>query len=42
MIRPPNGAMKINVDAALSKNTRRVVVVAIARDGEGTFLVPRF
>jgi hypothetical protein len=30
--------MKINVDAALSKNTRRATVVAIARDGEGTFL----
>jgi hypothetical protein len=30
--------MKINVDAALSKNTRRAAVVAIARDGEGTFL----
>jgi hypothetical protein len=30
--------MKINVDAMLSKNTRRAAVVAIARDGEGTFL----
>ena len=38
MIRPPSGVMKINVDAALSKNTRRAAVVAIARDGEGTFL----
>jgi hypothetical protein len=31
--------MKINVDAALpKKNTRRATVVAIARDGEVTFL----
>jgi len=36
-IRPPEGVMKINVDAAISKNTGRAVAAAIARDGEGIF-----
>lgn len=37
-IRTPSGAMKINVDVALSKKYQKRCSVAIARDEEGTFL----
>lgn len=37
-IPPPSGLMKINVDAALSKNTGKVVAAAVARDGSRVFL----
>jgi hypothetical protein len=37
-IPPPTGVLKINVDAAVSKNTGRGAVVAIARDHEGMFM----
>jgi hypothetical protein len=37
-IPPPQGVMKINMDAALSKNSCIVTVAAIARDEAGTFL----
>lgn len=37
-IRPPPGCMKINVDAATSKNSPRVAIAAIARNPEGVFL----
>lgn len=36
-IPPPEGVTKINVDAAISKNTGRAVAEAIARDGAGNF-----
>jgi ribonuclease HI len=37
-IPPPTGVMKINIDAAVSKNTGRGAVAAIARDHEGMFM----
>jgi hypothetical protein len=38
-IRPPSGLVKINVDAAISKNTRTATsAVAVARDEMGHFL----
>jgi hypothetical protein len=38
-IRPPSGLVKINVDAAISKNTRTAAsAVAVARDEMGHFL----
>lgn len=37
-IPPAAGQVKINVDAALSKNSRRIAVAAIARDCEGKYL----
>ena len=36
-IPPPQGMMKINVDAALSKNSSMAVVAAVARDEAGIF-----
>ena len=36
-IPPPANMMKINVDAAISKNLGRSAAAAIARDGAGTF-----
>jgi ribonuclease HI len=36
-IPPPAGVMKINVDAAVSKNTGLGTVAAVARDAEGVF-----
>ena len=37
-IAPPAGVVKINVDAALSKNDLKVSAAAIARDENGCFL----
>jgi hypothetical protein len=37
-IPPPPGMMKVNTDAAMSKNSTRAVLAAIARDASGTFL----
>ena len=37
-IPPPEGIMKINVDAALAKNTSQASVAAVARDATGIFL----
>jgi len=37
-IRPPSGLAKINVDAAISKDTRTASGVAVARDELGHFL----
>jgi len=37
-IPPPPGLMKVNVDAALSKNSDLVALAAVARDGRGIFL----
>jgi hypothetical protein len=37
-IPPPAGSMKINVDAAISKNTNRASATTIVRDGGGQFL----
>ncbi|CAN6197568.1 unnamed protein product [Urochloa humidicola] len=37
-IPPPVNMVKINVDVALSKNTRGATAAAIARDGAGVFL----
>jgi ribonuclease HI len=37
-IPPPAGLMKINVDAAISKNTNRASAAAIVRDGGDQFL----
>ena len=37
-IPPPGGMSKLNVDAALSKNSRMASVAAVARDGAGRFL----
>ena len=34
----PSGVVKINVDAALSKNTSTASAVAIARDEDGRFM----
>ena len=36
-IPPPADTLKINVDAAISKNTGRAVAAAVARDGTGAF-----
>ena len=36
-IPPPQGMMKINVDAALSKNSSMTVIAAVARDEAGIF-----
>ena len=36
-IPPPADTMKINVDAAISKNTGRAAAAAVARDGMGAF-----
>ena len=36
-IPPPADTMKINVDAAISKNTGRAAAAAVARDGTGAF-----
>jgi hypothetical protein len=36
-IAPPESVTKINVDAAISKNTGRAAAAAIARDGAGIF-----
>jgi len=36
-IAPPESITKINVDAAISKNTGRAVAAAIARDETGIF-----
>jgi hypothetical protein len=37
-IPPPSGMSKLNVDAALSKNSRTASLAAVARDGSGSFL----
>jgi hypothetical protein len=37
-IPPPSGLVKINVDAATSKNSNKAVAAAIARDATGNFL----
>ena len=37
-ISPPPGFAKINVDAALSKNSKSVAVAAVARDSSGCYL----
>jgi len=37
-IAPPAGVVKINVDAALSKNDLKASAAAIARDENGRFL----
>ena len=37
-IPPPGGMLKVNVDAAISKNEGTVAVSAVARDGDGGFL----
>ena len=37
-IPPPAGAMKLNVDAAVSKNAGRASAAAVARDANGLFL----
>ena len=37
-IPPPSGVSKLNVDAALSKNSRKASVVAVAKDEIGKFL----
>ena len=37
-ISPPHGVAKINVDAAVSKNSRIASVAAVARDEAGLFL----
>jgi hypothetical protein len=37
-IPPPDNFTKINVDAAVSKQSNRGVVAAICRDGSGQFL----
>lgn len=37
-IRPLTGVVKINVDAALSKNASIASVAAIARDDDGRFM----
>ena len=34
---PPQGTMKVNVDAALSKNSSTVTMAAVARDEAGHF-----
>jgi hypothetical protein len=36
-IHPPAGMMKINVDAAISKNMRKSTAAAVARDEAGNF-----
>ena len=36
-IPPPNGMMKVNVDAALSKNMTVAAMAAVARDEKGEF-----
>ena len=35
---PPSGMSKLDVDVALSKNSRTASVAAVARDGAGRFL----
>ena len=37
-IPPPQGVLKVNVDAALSKNSDTAAVAAVARDETGMFL----
>jgi ribonuclease HI len=37
-ISPPAGVMKLNVDAAISKNTLKSASAVVARDDKGTFL----
>ena len=37
-IPPPSGIVEINVDAALSKNSRGVSAAAVARDATGKFM----
>lgn len=37
-IPPPAGLMKINTDAAVSKNSKLATAAAVARDGEGNFV----
>ena len=37
-IPPPSELMKINVDAALAKNSAKVIAAAVARDFNGKFL----
>ena len=37
-IPPPHGVAKINVDAAVSKNSKMTSVAAVARDETGLFL----
>jgi ribonuclease HI len=37
-IAPPAGVVKVNVDAALSKNGTLAAVAAVARDGDGEFI----
>ena len=37
-IPPPGDAMKLNVDAAVSKNAGRASAAAVARDANGLFL----
>jgi hypothetical protein len=37
-IAPPSSVIKINVDAALSKNVSMASVAAIARDKDGRFM----
>jgi hypothetical protein len=34
-IRPPEGLIKVNVDAAISKNQAQASVAAVARDEDG-------
>jgi hypothetical protein len=37
-IRPPRGFAKVNVDAAISKNSSKALAAAVARDEDGKFL----
>ena len=37
-IPPPRGVMEVNVDAALSKNSNKAAMAAVARDDVGNFL----
>jgi hypothetical protein len=37
-VRPPSGLAKINVDAAMSKNSGQAAAVAVARDDVGNYL----
>ena len=37
-IKPPRGFAKVNVDAAISKNSSKASATAVARDEDGNFL----
>ena len=37
-VRPPIGLAKINVDAAMSKNSGQAAAAAVARDEDGNYL----